>query len=469
MRIRLAVVLVSSMILPAGLAQAAPRGTYVPAPEGMYQRSSPAQVDYNIIYLNGCFNSGDCVITPGVESSINNRSSIIRSTIDLPAYPFGNFDQVVDCVRETYARFNVQIVTEDPGNVPHWENIVAGRPQDAGFQDGVGGVSPFTCGIIDNAITYTFAEVYGGNVDAICWTIAQETAHAWGLDHEFLCADPMTYLTGCGLSKSFQDVDAPCGEFPADGPDPGTTVGDSVGEAPRDCQCGGATQNSVQRILDVFGPAEATPPSVVLTTPQDGQVVGPGFPVRTTIDDPNGVALAELVIDGTVTARITSPPWVFNAPDDLGNGSHTVQVRAEDSLGTVGESAQIAVSIGPGCETSDDCDAGQVCMSGTCVAGPGTDGGLGSACQQNSDCFSDQCGISGDEGYCTEACAANVPCPDGFDCRTGGAATGVCWPASGGGGGASGGCNTSGSTGPITGLLFALAFTFILTRRRETH
>ena len=33
------------------------------------------------------------------------------------------------------------------------------------MQNGVGGVSPFTCGYIPNAISFSFANIYGGNVD----------------------------------------------------------------------------------------------------------------------------------------------------------------------------------------------------------------------------------------------------------------------------------------------------------------
>ena len=69
----------------------------------------------------------------------------------------------------------------------------------------------------------------------ICETAGQETAHAFGLDHEFLCQDPMTYLVGCG-AKSFQDEYVPCGEF-----------------QPRECNCGTPTQNSVQSMYQLFG------------------------------------------------------------------------------------------------------------------------------------------------------------------------------------------------------------------------
>ena len=76
------------------------------------------------------------------------------------------------------------------------------------------------------------ADVYGtssGGLQSLCETVTQEVAHAFTLDHELLCEDPMTYLDGCG-AKSFQNVLAPCGEYEE-----------------RPCSCGDpAGQNSVQ-------------------------------------------------------------------------------------------------------------------------------------------------------------------------------------------------------------------------------
>src|SRR6185503_16308159 len=98
-----------------------------------------------------------------------------------------------------------------------------------------GGVSPFSCGVINNAITFSFANIYQGYIPEICWTVAQESAHAFGLDHEYLCEDPMTYRYDCDDRKWFRDVDAPCGEYGG-----------------RECSCGGQTQNSFASIRAEF-------------------------------------------------------------------------------------------------------------------------------------------------------------------------------------------------------------------------
>jgi uncharacterized protein (TIGR03382 family) len=218
-----------------------PQGTYVLMEPGLPTLDGDgvsALAASNVIYLNNCKPNG-CQVTPGNEDSRQNRSIIPRqpSTVRPFAYDDAVWKQVVDCVRATYAPFNVRIVTERPASGDYHMAIVAGLPQDVQMQAGVGGVSPFTCGYINNAISYSFANVYGPNVDEICWTVAQETAHSWGLDHKFDERDPMTYLPSGPSRKVFQNEDGPCGEFNQ-----------------RACMCGGSTMNSYQEILATFGP-----------------------------------------------------------------------------------------------------------------------------------------------------------------------------------------------------------------------
>ena len=78
------------------------------------------------------------------------------------------------------------------------------------------------------------------NVTGLWWhnQHAIRNAHAYGLDHGYLCKDTMTYLSGCG-NKSFVDKDVRCGEKKA-----------------RDCADGKPTQNSYRRLLSVLGPAK---------------------------------------------------------------------------------------------------------------------------------------------------------------------------------------------------------------------
>jgi uncharacterized protein (TIGR03382 family) len=127
--------------------------------------------------------------------------------------------------------------------------------------------------------------------------------------------------------------------------------------------------------------------------------------------------------------------------------------------------AEIDVSYGESCTSGGCSDPNQVCLNGTCVAGPGEQGGLGSPCTDNAGCASGQCGDDGaGNKYCVTPCDTTMDqCPTGFGCLSTGGTGGVCWPGADNGGG--GGCNTGGDSGVIlAGLGFAAA---LITRRRR--
>lgn len=224
-----------------------------PAIETDHDSTARAAPVPTIVYLNrdgGTFQ-------PGRDDARENRSSIVDAPSTIPAWDVDDagWDQVAGCLEDLFLRWNVTVTDEDPGDVPHLEAVIAGRPSDLGLTGNIGGIAPFRtdCGIVDGAVVYAFAEQYGDNLRGVCETAAQEIAHAFGLDHQMLCSDPMSYLGGCG-PKAFQDVDAPCGEFEE-----------------RACACGGDTQNSIA-LLDARlgvageapsgGPADSSSPTV---------------------------------------------------------------------------------------------------------------------------------------------------------------------------------------------------------------
>ncbi len=236
-----------------------PRGGYVVVGEPLPPPDDTSAHAAVIFYVNK--NGGTYV--PGHNDARTNRSTIVSQTRTVPAWTVSaaGWQQVMTCMNTMVQRWNVTITDVDPGNVPHYELVTAGRPQDIGMQQGVGGVSPFSCGTINNSIVFTFAEVYGTDYRSVCETNAQEIAHSFGLDHERLCQDPMTYLSGCG-QKTFQNTAAACGEY-----------------SNRACQCGGSTQNSValldQRIgLRPAGGIDAGPGPSIDAGPSMGPDAG---------------------------------------------------------------------------------------------------------------------------------------------------------------------------------------------------
>jgi len=199
----------------------------------MKEQAGPGK---RIIFVNK--NGG--TYTPGQDNSSNNVSSIPGFVAKVPAYEKGaaSWSQFMTCIKDQFAPFNVEVTDVDPGGVPHIEGVMGGSPQHVGMGSGVGGVAPMNgdCSTVERAVVYIFTQVFG-SAQVECEVAAQEIGHAIGMDHEYLCEDPMTYLNGCG-KKKFQEETVWCGEY-----------------SPRQCMCGGK-QNSVQFMMSRLGPSE---------------------------------------------------------------------------------------------------------------------------------------------------------------------------------------------------------------------
>ncbi|HTL34083.1 MAG TPA: Ig-like domain-containing protein [Kofleriaceae bacterium] len=394
-----------------------------------WQGPTTAAAVSHVIYLNNCKPNG-CAMKSGYDNATTNTSSIPDMTSTVPAYTGSDatWQQIVQCVKQTYADFDVQIVTDRPASGNYHMAIVAGTPGSVQQQNGVLGVSPFSCGYISNSVSYTFANLEPSNVMDLCWTVAQETAHSWGLDHKYDNRDPMTYLSGGPSQKKFMDEAGSCGEYSA-----------------RSCQCqyNGSTakMNSHALIQAVFGSSapDTVPPTVAITFPAEGAQVNAGFPIKATATDDRTVEKVEVKLDGMVIKTLTDPPFNAAAPANLGQGAHKVEVVGYDHAGNK-TTAAVNVAFGTVCTDNSMCTTtGEVCISGHCTAGPSLDGGLGTGCTANEDCASGQCGNDGTNSYCTASCTDNSGCPSDFTCLDADSGAGLCWPSEGGGCDASGG------------------------------
>lgn len=251
--------------------------------------------------------------SPGQDNSARNTSIVPRTTSTIAPFPYNDaaWNAVAACVRDQFALYNVEIVETEPTSGRYVEHVVGGSPTDIGLPDGVGGVAPidnFNCGIIDTAINFTFAEVYG-DVQSICDTAAQEIAHSFSLDHEFFCPDPMTYLGGCG-PKTFQDSNKSCGEF-----------------EPRACNCNRPSQNSVQIMLEKLGahdgtvveppPDDPTPPAVSITSPANDATLLENSTIVVTATATDNVAIASTVLQWDFSGD------TFECPVNFGGGAVT--------------------------------------------------------------------------------------------------------------------------------------------------
>ena len=430
-------------------------------------------INTNKIYLNNCKPNG-CVIRGGSQAtSIDNATSQggwpINGTRTLTAFDQSDatWNQVVDCLKDVFSPFGVDIVTTNPSPSAHFEVMIAGRPTDLGMGNGIGGVSPWGCGeFIPNSLVFAFQRVYGNDVEEICATAAQEVAHSWRLDHVTDPSDPLTYF-GYNGRRRFKNANVNCGSDCVSGQGPGGETCTGTNRQTRVCQCtGSATQNSHARITSLFGNGTPTPPTVAITSPKLGATVNPGFPVVVEAADNNGLARVELWVDGTQTSSLTAAPFAFNAPTTLADGTHTVKAIAIDIYGATAE-ASVQVVIGKPCSKSADCGKDtDICIGGRCVPGTGVNGGLGAACMANADCVSGQCmQESGGERYCVEPCVLGEgQCPDGFGCLESAPSSGVCWPGFDDGTG--GVCSAGGAGGAMSLGLMLGAMLFARRRRK---
>ncbi len=403
----------------------------------------------NIIYVNRCI--GGCVFTPGANDSRADTVSFISTTTNVSEFEHDDatFAAVIDCLRDVYAPYDVQIVTADPGGAPHHEAVLAGSPSELGREGTIGGLAPASCQPLNNAISFSFSN-NGQDVETMCWTVAQESAHTFGLpDHVFECSDAMTYIPGCG-TKYFRNRSLPCGEF---------ALND------KECRCGRDKQNSHEQLLSVFGPGTTPPgPSVEIALPTAGADVQDGFSIYAFATDPRLVHHVDLFINGSKYDELPGHTYAqrmeeyyFPAPGHP-DGYMNIEIRAYNDLESDG-SARITVLKGEPCQSDDQCSNEQTCEEGACTYPPAT-GQLGDGCEHNQQCVSAVCVDS----RCSDDCDEAEPetCGDGFECVPAGERS-LCWPI--GGGCCSVAAHSAGDV--LASALTALVVLLSLSRRRR--
>lgn len=328
----------SVLLLLTTSASAAPIVVSPPNPRGisLARRPLPARgiaagtAESKIIYLN----HDGVTLRPGEDDARTNHSSIISGQVSVPAWNTSDatWTATVDCFKDLWKGFDVTITDQDPGDVPHMEAVFGGSPQHIGMPSGVGGVSPFTldCAVIENSIVFTFTNAYGNDAQTICEVMSQEVAHSYGLDHEMLASDPMTYLDYNG-KRSFKDQTVACGEY-----------------SNRACGIDGSVcrqnQNSVALLAQRLGVADLVTPTLTITSPADGATVQPRFEIAVTAEDERGVTEATFYVDDIAVG--TAPgagPYSFPTDAELALGEHAIRVEVTDGRNV--NSAAIAVTL----------------------------------------------------------------------------------------------------------------------------
>jgi len=343
------------------------------------------------LYLNDCLPNG-CLVQPGFDDSRSNHSSIAQEPSRLSAYTHGeaHWNELVACVRETFAPFDIDIVTEDPGQASHFEVMIGGTFEElvsGGLMPPTaGGVAPFIgCdGSDDNVISFVFAGTTGA-IPYLCAAVAQEAGHVWGLDHALDRKDPMTYLD-LGSPKRFQNSEPRCGERLA---------------SPRQCWCGSDTQNSFTYLEGLFGLApDLAPPTLAITEPADGARVAPGFRIIPAFAGPASLKTLTITFDGAPIEPVSAALGIYVGPETISGGSHTLTVTAVDA-------------------------AERTVTSSITVSTPGA---YGETCATVADCGTTFCARDADEAICTFGCTADADCDAESYCRPADAGKKVCWP-----------------------------------------
>lgn len=439
------------------------------------------------IFLNRCV--GGCTVRVGMDDATTDTSQIPTTPSSLPEYTgfqTGEWEQVVQCVKEVYSPFNVKVTDVRPAAGSIYEEImVGGDPANLGLPQGVGGIASISPGCAPNpkgvAFAFTsainvFAQEAGGSrVHGLCWILAQETAHNFGLDHEYefvddgrsACNDPMTYRADCGGQKFYRNKIAKVGSVALCG-----TTADPANA----CRCGG-NQNSHTMLLNVFGPGTSLipPPSVTITLPADNGTLG--AVVSASAGSKRGVERVDYILNGYkwgsrpgaefgAQGQVNPSPYTFTLPTKLPNSIYDVVVRAYDDLGIMSET-KVTATKGAACTSAASCLAGQKCEAGKCFWDPPS-GNLGDACSYSEFCNSGMCAGTATEQICTQSCIVgstdSCPADAGLICVEQAAGRGICFfkPEDGG-------CCSVGqsSTSWIPGVLGSLVFGFLVLRPRR--
>lgn len=447
-------------------------------------RAAPRAQVSSTLYLERC--TGGCALHMGDNDARTNSSMLLlvkSGTVTefatrqgmIGAAADAEWGLIVRCMTEVYSPYGVVVTDVKPGaGASYHEAIIAGHPEEIGRTSDILGVAPLAgdCRAIDNVISMTFANAHAsqtvaGRVLNICWTAAQESAHAYGLDHEFAfvagnrsaCSDPMTYRTDCGGQKFFRNEPATCGE-----------------NTMRACRCG-TSQNSHAKLLEVFGPGSpiTRAPTITMTLPNAGST-SLDSDVLAKAGAQRGVARVELHVNGNKWGE--APGAAFQAggqpdpsaysiavPAALPDGIVDVQTIAFDDLGISTASELVTLTKGAPCSSAVSCAGSQKCEAGKCFWDPPT-GELGASCAYPQFCKSGLCDGAADEQICTQACVPGVAgsCPGAFECVQTTEDAGVCAVAATG----AGCCRVDrGDPGWLHLGIGALVLAFAIRKRRR--
>ena len=353
-------------------------------------------------FAGGCGDASPSVTIPAFDASFwaahGTRAQVI--------------DTIVRLLGDVYADHNIRFVATRPTSGDYTMTVVGGACEDPATlcqAYGVLGISPLDCASDQelnlnpddiNFICSDSIAGFGMDLLSLVYTIAHEDAHTFGLAHIDRAQDIMYESIAGGAPLTWGS-----GTVNADG----------------SCSSDGS-QDDVAYLLRAIGgsnrTADTSRPHVAVIWPPDGTLLGSGpFDVRVLATDPSGVAQVDLYLDGAAAHSLGVSPFVFGLVG-VAPGTHQLMANATDWFYNAATSEPVAITVSappPPCQTEADCDAGRSCQDGVCTTGS-PPGATGAACALGADCQSGTC-VTDAQSYCTEDCANDGSCPDGYDCQ----------------------------------------------------
>jgi hypothetical protein len=290
----LATIVLAAVVLTASVARAAgpPQIVYLDFSDGTETVTAAALDDsaHNQSSLGGA-SPYPAFAWPSISTGIETRAQVVS--------------RVARAVHELFLPYNVLVTLVRPAAPPYTTVLIGGGARDLGLQENYGGVAYMDCGNKqDGNLVFAFPGNLRGNEHGLITTIAQEAAHAFGLEHTVDRRDVMYPLLSPEQAV-FLDEQT-------------TILGASL--------CGNSTQNSHRLLAATVGlwqgdekpfddgsRIDHTPPDLVVEDPLPGAVVTQPFVIRLRATD--DVAIDHLVLvagpDGD-RAILRRPPYGFS-------------------------------------------------------------------------------------------------------------------------------------------------------------
>lgn len=103
------------------------------------------------------------------------------------------------------------------------------------------------------------------------------------------------------------------------------------------------TESTYSNVVTV---AEASPPTVSITSPASNSTISGTVSVAASATDNVGVTKVEYYLNGALKATDTSTPYVYSLDTTtLASGAYTLMAKAYDAAGNVGQSGTVSVTV----------------------------------------------------------------------------------------------------------------------------